>query len=258
MEQIHMQMGRKRWNVAWMNSESKTFVLVHGAFHGGWCWKKVVASLSSQGATVYAPSLSGLADRAHLLTPSIRLETHVQDIVGLFEYEDLKDVVLVGHSYGGMVITSAAERLVKRLAHIVYLDAAFPERGNQCMYDLFPESFRNEDEEWMKQNDETWKLPPDPESTFGVEDEDDLRWLRSKLTAHPFKTLADASMITDDFACSSKPPRIYIFCEMRVASPFRPFAERAQALGWRCLKLNTGHDAMITMPDKLVQFLNKI
>jgi pimeloyl-ACP methyl ester carboxylesterase len=238
-----------------MRAASKTFVLVHGAFHGGWCWERVARLLRSEGAAVYAPSLSGLADRAHLFTPLIGLETHVRDIVGLLEYEDLKDVVLVGHSYGGMVVTWAAERLAKRVAHVVYLDAAFPERGDQCMYDLFPESFRREDEEWMKQQGETWKLPPDPDATFGVENEDDLRWLRSKLTPHPFKTLTDPIMTNNDFAISSMLPRSYIYCEWPAGSPFKTFGDRAESLGWRCLKLNTGHDAMITMPNQLAELL---
>jgi len=228
-----------------------TFVLVHGAFHGGWCWKKTAEILRSRGRIVCAPSLTGLADRSHLLSPEVGLETHVQDIVSLLEYEDLSDVVLVGHSYAGMVITSVAERAPARLARVVYLDAVIPEKNGERMYDLFPENFRKEDEDWMKQHNETWKLPPDPEATFGIEDEKDLLWLRQKLTPHPFKTFTDPIKL--DGAKSKKVPRTYILCEK--PATFREFALRAQALGWEVRSMKTGHDAMITRPLELCELL---
>src|SRR4051812_39309312 len=106
-----------------------TFVLVHGAWHGGWCWKKVLPFLTSAGYEVFTPTLTGLGERSHLLSPQINLDTHIKDIIAVLEYEDLKDVILLGHSYAGMVITGVAVQSGMRLAHLVYLDAVIPENG---------------------------------------------------------------------------------------------------------------------------------
>src|SRR5437763_6310667 len=100
-----------------------TYVLVHGAWHGGWCWQRVTPLLRAAGHEVYTPTLTGLGERAHLGTPDVGLATHVEDIVTMLEYEDLTDVVLVGHSYAGMVITGVAHAVPSRLTHLVYLDA---------------------------------------------------------------------------------------------------------------------------------------
>src|SRR5438128_128006 len=100
-----------------------TFVLVHGAWHGGWCWKRVTPLLRAAGHEVYATTLTGLGERVHLASPNVGLALHVQDVVGVLEYEDLRDVILVGHSYGGIVISGVADRVPERLRHLVYLDA---------------------------------------------------------------------------------------------------------------------------------------
>src|SRR5262249_25595660 len=114
--------------------EMATFVLVHGAWHGGWCWRDVAARLRRAGHDVYAPSLTGLGERAHLARPGIALDDHVQDVVALLQMEALSDVVLVGHSYGGMVVTGAADREAARIRRLVYLDAFVPESG-RCVLD---------------------------------------------------------------------------------------------------------------------------
>jgi pimeloyl-ACP methyl ester carboxylesterase len=118
-----------------------TFVLVHGSLHGGWCWKRVVPRLRSAGHDVFTPTLSGLGERVHLVHPGIDLDTHIQDVLGVLEYEDLHDVVLVGHSYGTMVITGAADRLPGRIAHLVYLDGVMACDGKAAL-DFFPEGVR--------------------------------------------------------------------------------------------------------------------
>src|SRR5215211_1043953 len=122
-----------------------TFVLVAGAWHGGWCWRKVTPLLRAAGHEVFAPTLTGLGERSHLAHPDVGLTTHIQDIVNLLEYEDLNDVVLVGHSYSGMVITGVAEQVPGRLAHLVYLDAFVPENG-QALVDLLPPEGRQSNE----------------------------------------------------------------------------------------------------------------
>lgn len=109
----------------------RTFVLIHGAWHGGWCWRPVADILESKGHKVFAPSLTGLADRSHLLTPAVDLDTHITDIVNLFQWEGIENAVLVGHSYGGWPISGAAEKLVGKIASIVYVDAFVPEDGQR-------------------------------------------------------------------------------------------------------------------------------
>ena len=114
-----------------------TYVLVHGAGHGGWCYQRVARLLRAEGHEVYTPSLTGLGERAHLLTPHVGLDTHIADIVSLLEHEDLTDVILAGHSYGGIVITGAADRALNRVAQLVYLDAAILYNG-ESLHDVTP------------------------------------------------------------------------------------------------------------------------
>ncbi len=113
-----------------------TYVLVHGACHGGWCWRRVAELLRAAGHEVFAPTLTGLGDRAHLAHRGIDLDTHIQDVAAVLTYEELREVVLVGHSYAGLVITGVAERAANRLAQLVYLDAAVP-RDGEAGLDLF-------------------------------------------------------------------------------------------------------------------------
>src|SRR5580698_7000937 len=114
-----------------------TFVLVHGAWHGAWCWRRVAAMLRRNGHDVFAPTLTGVAERSHLLTPHINVDTHILDVVNLMKWQELKDVVLVGHSYGGMVISGVAEKMEKSIASFVMLDAFMPENG-QAVIDMQP------------------------------------------------------------------------------------------------------------------------
>jgi pimeloyl-ACP methyl ester carboxylesterase len=152
-----------------------TFVLVHGATGGGWIWRQVSLLLRTKGVEVYTPTLTGLGECAHLLSPEFDLDTHIQDVVNVMEYEGLSEVILVGHSYGGMVITGVAERIPQRLAHLVYLDAYVPEDGESAM-DLYGAAFVDAVIEWVQTQGDGWRYPPrqrkDPRSTD-----------------HPFRTL---------------------------------------------------------------------
>ena len=138
-----------------------TFVLLHGAFGGGWQWREVVALLRARGHNVYAPSLTGFGERVHLATPETGLETHVQDIVNLHEYEDLQQVVLACQSYGGMVVTGVADRAPERLAHLVYLNALVPEDG-QAAFDLLPPAMRQHFTDAAQTSGESWRIPVPP------------------------------------------------------------------------------------------------
>jgi pimeloyl-ACP methyl ester carboxylesterase len=230
------------------------YVLVHGAWHGGWCWQRVTPLLRVTGHEVFTPTLTGLGERAHLVNPNIDLQTHIQDVVNVLEYEDLRKVILVGHSYGGMVITGVTEKAADRLAHVVYLDAFVPQHG-QALVDLVAPQFR----EGVQQQAQTagGLLPPFPVEQYGVFAESDVRWVGPKLVPHPFKTLTTPVQLTSPAAAVL--PRTYIYCNNPAMGFFEMFAERTRTeTSWRYRELATGHDAMVTMPRELVSLLLEV
>src|SRR5262245_50776256 len=147
---------------------SKTFVLVHGAWHGGWCWTRVAERLRGAGHRVFTPTLTGLGDRAHLLSPQVGLDTFVQDVVVTLEMEDLTDSILVGHSFAGAPITGAADRVPERITHLVYLDAALPQNG-ESVFSRFPPQIVAERRKLAQETSGGLTLPVPPPSSFGVE-----------------------------------------------------------------------------------------
>ena len=223
-------------------SKSATFVLVHGAWHGGWCWKKLTPLLQDRGHRVFAPTLTGLGERAHLLSPAVDLATHVQDIIALLEYEDLRDVVLVGHSYAGMVIAGVAEKAASRLTQLVYLDAFLPENG-KAIKDYAPLN---------PTRDDGWRVPvPGMPPRFGVTDQEDVAWMEARLGDHPQKTFTDPARLS---SAQSSLRRSYIHCSQ--APFFSEAADRAKREGFRFRELLVaGHDAMITQPRALATIL---
>ncbi|HEX4791777.1 MAG TPA: alpha/beta hydrolase, partial [Actinospica sp.] len=169
-----------------------TYLLVHGAWHSGECWERVVPLLAaSTGHRVLAPTLTGYGDKAHLLGPEVGLDTHVDDIVGLILEEDLSDVVLVGHSYAGLVISSVANEVPERVAHLVYLDAMVPLHDETAL-DVMPGTRHLID--LAVKSDSGWRIPPMPElppplGLFGVTDPADIAWLRTMLSDQPARCL---------------------------------------------------------------------
>jgi pimeloyl-ACP methyl ester carboxylesterase len=232
-----------------------TFVLVHGAWHGGWCWRRVAPLLRAAGRDVQTPTLTGLGERAHLLSRAVDLETHVQDVVNVLRYEELREVVLVGHSYGGMVIAGVAERAAERLARLIYLDAFVPLDG-RCLLDFFPERAREETLARARSEGDGWRLPPRyEEQPFGVTDPADAAWVRSKLTAHPVATWTQPLRLASPTAAAL--PRTFVACTE--TSWFGQYADRARSEpGWGYRELPTGHDAMITTPRGLADLLREI
>ncbi len=245
-----------------------TFVLVHGAWHGGWCWQKVIPFLKAAGHEVYAPTLTGLAERAAELSPDIGLDTHIQDVVGLLEEKNLHGVILVGHSYGGMVITGMVDAVPERIAHLVYLDTFVPRDGESMagVVPLLPFVLRK----LAQAHGDGWKV--DSHGTYGVTTEPDKSWLLSKVTPQPLKTLVQPLHLKNPAIVSTK-PRTHISCTGRgFFSPFMqhlqvyraiPYPGWRKALapteaGWRLRKLPTGHDAMITMPRELADLLLEV
>ena len=231
-----------------------TFVLVHGAWHGGWCWRRVTDLLTARRHEVFAPTLTGVGERAHLLSPAIGLDTHVTDIVNVFEFEGIRDAVLVGHSYGGMVITGVAERLSGRIKSIVYLDAFVP-IDNQSMLDVVSEDRRKQISDAAAKSGGV-SVPPIPAAAFKV-NENDRAWVDSKCNAHPFKTMTDKVRMTGARDRIGK--KAYIFSEGYGGPSFRAFHERCKAdPAWRSYALPCGHDVMIDMPERLTEILEEV
>jgi pimeloyl-ACP methyl ester carboxylesterase len=230
-----------------------TFVLVHGGWHGGWCWKKVVPLLRAAGHDALAPTLTGLGERAHLLTPTVDLETHIRDVAGVLTYEDLERVVLVGHSYGGMVITGVADRCAERVAHLIYLDAFVPGDG-QCLIDLLPPARAAFFRERAEVEGDGWRVPAVPVENFGVTGEADLAWAAPKVGPHPMATFTQPVRCREAVLASL--PRTYVRCTAFPNDGFDNAATKVRAAsGWQYRELPAGHDAMITVPEDLAVLL---
>lgn len=228
-----------------------TFVLVHGAWHGGWCWVRVARLLSEAGHIVYTPSLTGLGDRAHLARPEVDLALHVQDVVGLLEMEESERVILVGSSYGGMVITGVAELAAARLAHLVYLDGFVPADG-QALMDLLPPEIAAELRVAARDHGDGWRIPPFPPARFGVTDPEDAAWLSRHLVPQPIRTFEQPIQTGD----AARVKRTYIHCSEPEVKAFARFAARfKQDRAWRYHEVKTGHDAMVTAPRQIAELL---
>jgi pimeloyl-ACP methyl ester carboxylesterase len=224
------------------------FLLVSGGWHGGWCWKRLAPHLRAAGHGVYAPSLTGLGERSHLLTPQIDLDTHVQDILGLLFFEDLQEVVIVGHSYGGMLIPMVLERTAGRISHAVFLDAFVP-LPNQSLFDIWPD-VKARMLERAEGVGEGWYVPPFEGHYFGITDKEDRKWAMARLTPHPIKTFQQPARFSH--APHSIVPCTFIACQwvLRTFGPKPPQAE-----GMHYVELSTAHDAMITAPRELADLL---
>jgi pimeloyl-ACP methyl ester carboxylesterase len=244
-----------------------TFVLVHGGFHGSWCWNRLIPLLETSGHVAFGPSLTGLGDRAHLLSPEVGLSTHIQDIAQLLREQDLQEVILVGHSYGSMVITGVADQLPDRVAHLVYFDTFVPHNG-ESMADIVPlviSHFRKE----AHLHGDGWRVDPLKGLPFGVggihgvTEEPDLSWVRAMEGPQPLKTFEEPLELADPDIIS-RFLRTHIWCTG--GGLFFSFIRRLviprtlppKGSGWRLRRLPTGHDAMITMPHELARLLLEV
>ena len=226
-------------------------VLVHGSWHGAWCWRPVERLLRAAGREVFVPTLTGLADRAHLATRSTNLSTHVDDVARLLELEELAHAVLVGHSYGGMVVTAAAAKAARRVEKIVYLDAMVPEPG-QSGFDLFPPAIADRWRKKAQEKGDGWLVPPTLDArAMGLDDPKQAARVDAKLTPMPLATFEEK--LAFDAAALAKVERSYIRCGK--FSGFGPTAERVRKLGWPVRTLDCGHDAMLIAPEALAKLL---
>jgi pimeloyl-ACP methyl ester carboxylesterase len=231
-----------------------TFLIAHGAWSAAWAWKKMRPLLAARGHDLHIPTYTGLGERAHLASREIGLETHIADVLGTLEYEDLHDVVLVGHSYGGMVATGVADRARPRVRRLVYLDAFVP-RDGQSLLDLLPRDVAERMREAAKTTGDGWRVPPNPVPPDTSEE--DLAWLMPRRVMHPLRAFEEPLRFIGP---EGGVPRTYIYCT-RIApgDVFGPFAARARReAGWEYLELEASHSPNVTAPEALAALLEKV
>lgn len=232
---------------------SPTFVLVHGAFHGGWCWRRVADRLIAAGMRVFTPTMTGLGDRAHLMDPRVGFATFVQDVVGLIEAEELADIVLVGHSFGGAVITGVADKIPHRIARLIYLDAIVPESGRSAL-SLLPPETQEIRLRTARATPGGLTIPLPTETMFDLPPGPDRDWVARRITPHPLASYTDPVML--NAPVGNGLPRLYIRCTDPVYPAVVPSYDRVRAEGgWVLADIATGHDAMVSAPEALVELL---
>jgi len=215
-----------------------TYLICHGAWSSGWSWRKIRALLRQAGHEVFTPSYTGLGERAHLVHPMVDLETHIQDVLGVIEYEDLSDFILLGHSYGGMVVTGVADRVAQHVRHLVYLDAFVPADG-QSLNDLTGQE---------RSTVEGWLIPPNPPAPDTTEA--DLAWIVPRRRHQPARCFSQKLRIANP---NPGFPRSYIHCTKKIGPDvFRQFADRFRAdPGWRLQEMDASHSPNVTEPEAL-------
>jgi pimeloyl-ACP methyl ester carboxylesterase len=236
----------------------RTFVLVHGAWHGGWCWRRVADVLRAHGHRVFAPSLTGLGDRAHLFSKDISLQTHVDDILSIVETEELSNFILVGHSYGGFVISGVADTLRERVSHYIYLDGSVPpdmSTGGSFSWAGFnPPEAREARLKSVREEGKGVALPAPPPSAFAVTESLDVAWLERQLRPMPVGTYTGT--FTFKRGGSNGLKRTYIASIKPPYGLLVPTQERVKAdRSWSFMTLKAGHDSMVTAPEELASLL---
>jgi pimeloyl-ACP methyl ester carboxylesterase len=222
-----------------------TFVLVHGAWHGSWCWKRVRKALQQQGHEVFTPTLTGVGERSHLLAESIDLQTHIMDVLNLIHWEELTDFVLCGHSYAGMVVSGVADRIPHHIRSLVFLDAFVPENG-ESLVDFAPIS--------GDRLIDGWKSRPIGGETFGV-NAVDRAWVDRQCTVQSVACFQQPVQLTGGLARIRRISYVYASGWAGHQSPFHPFYEKAKSRGWRTSEIACGHDVMLDQPDALTTLL---
>jgi pimeloyl-ACP methyl ester carboxylesterase len=238
-----------------------TFVLVPGAWMGGWSWKYLTPLLRAAGHDVYTPTLTGLGERAHLASPDVDLDLHLRDVINVIEYEGLTDVLLLGHSYAGFVVTGVADRVPDRIRNLIYLDTGVAS-GGKSVFETVGDEFRQMVEEAARASGDGsgWPIPPAETlgsfiSVDGISDAD-LRWFYAKATAHPVGTLRQPLELQHQ----GTPPfgRTMISCTSGRSGP-TPWAEHARTSpDWGYAEIATGHWPMFSTPERLAEILNEV
>jgi pimeloyl-ACP methyl ester carboxylesterase len=231
----------------------RNYVLVHGAWHGGWCWARVRDILTQRGHRVFTPTLTGLADRSHLMSRDITLDTHIADVANLIKWEGLRDVVMCGHSYAGWVISGAVEQVEDRIGAMVYLDAYVPEDG-ECGRDVISERGKASIDEALANG--VPGRPAPPARHFRV-NEADRDWIDGLLTPHPVGVALSPIRLTG--ARERIASKTYIRTPNYPSVRFDADAEKVRARpGWEVMELPCGHDVMVDMPERLAEILEQV
>ncbi len=235
----------------------QTFVLVHGAWHGGWCWKMVREYLQAQGHIVFTPTMTGLGDKNHLASAEVNLDTHITDISNLLIWEELENVILVGHSYGGGIITGVCDAHKDRIAHAIYLDALVPESGNR----MIPDATLEAAEERLGPFIDGYLAPPRPPVTFGIPESmtEELAWVRRRVTPHLVGTWTQKFSFVN--GGSEGVPRTFIYCSDKppLSAERKAFLQNfTDDPTWNYEELPCGHDSMVILPTETAQMFERI
>jgi pimeloyl-ACP methyl ester carboxylesterase len=231
----------------------KTFVLVHGSSAGGWCYRRVADLLEKAGHKVYAPTLTGLGERSHLMSGLITLDTHITDVVNVIRWENLQDFVLVGHSYGGWVISGVAEQVEGKISSIIFLDAFMPENGMRVLDTNSPRS-RAEIEQAMKRAEVSRPAPP--ASTWNV-NQRDQPWVNEKFTAQPIGVAFTPLRLTG--ARDRVPKKTYVRAKGYDNPNFESYYAKVKSdRSWRTYEMPCGHEVMIDMPERTAEILLEV
>ena len=230
----------------------ETFVVCHGAWSAGWAWKKMHPLMAAAGHRLVTPTYTGLGERAHLANPSIDLDTHIQDVLNVIRYEDLGNVVLLGHSYGGMVATGVADRARDRVKQLIYLDAFVPDDG-QSLFDL--NEAGREPMRALANAGDGWRVPPNP--TPADTPPEDVAWLNARRVDMPIRCFETPLTFHGGPLTL---PRSYIYAtRITPADTFGRFAARARSEpGWRYHEIDASHSPAVSAPDRLMAVLEGV
>ena len=241
-----------------------TYVLVGGAWLGGWCWQPIARRLREEGHDAYPLTLTGLGERVHLASPEVNLDTHITDVVNLIEFENLHDVVLLGHSYAALVVTGAADRIPERISQVVYLDAG-PFPSGLAFIDTYPPEARTHVESQVEELGEGWRLPMPPTDELAQQasleglDDDQLRVMRSRAAAQPFGTYTQPLRLENP--AREGLPKVGILCSFsleqvqEMIASGNPLSQAFTGPNWHFVELPTGHWPMFSRPEDLAAAL---
>lgn len=234
-------------------AQGKRYVLVHGAYGGGWIWRDVAEGLRRQGHRVWTPTQTGLGERSHLMSRQITVDTHIADVANVIEAEEITDLVLVGHSYGGMAVTGVADRMTDRIRHVVYLDALLPENGDTA-FTILPAGVEDSRRKTAREQGGGVALPvPGPEA-FPIPDGPAKDWFMRRLRPHPIGTYESPVRLSKPAGAGL--PVTYVSYTNPPLASIEPSRRRARAKeGWTYVELPVPHDVEVPTPEKVVELL---
>jgi pimeloyl-ACP methyl ester carboxylesterase len=235
--------------------KTKTFVLLHGAWHGGWCWSRVAEPLRAAGHRVYTPTQTGLGERSHLISKNITLDVFVQDLVNVFEWEDLNDVILVAHSFGGTAATGAADRIPNRIRHIVYFDSLILQPGQRA-FDAMPADVAEARRKLGQESSGGVVVPVPDAKAFGITNPADAAWLKAKCTPHPLQTYETPLTLKNPIGNGLPVTYVAVKPDYSPTVAARQYAKTRK--DWNYIELEAAHDAMVDQPQAVIDIISRL